>query len=291
MKKTIIFLLILFLINCEKDEGDTYSKELIGNWDGFKTNYSYNITSSVSQTVNNPYKAGSGSIELQGTEEASLYYMYLYSTNGVMQAAISDKPFGVSMINNFVLNIYDYGDYGSFSQLTITSDDVLTLYEGILDFSVNGSEITIDSGALYFFENSNDSIMVSGALVAAQENVQSNQEFEIGIFDLEIVYLEINIKEDNTFVRTKYIIGGQTEESSGTWEATGEEITFHYQNSSDTYSYSVSDSGLELTSHNDLCMSNPDECLPQYELMYGMEVGSLENVILKETTFFNKTAD
>jgi len=290
MKKIILLLVIILFISCEKDEGESYSKDLIGNWDGFKTNYVYTIISSISQTVNNPYEAGTGSLILSSAEEATLQYMYLYSINGVLQISISDKPIGVITEEiHYRLKIYDYGDFGTYSQLTKYISDAGENYEGELEFSLIGSELTVTSGALYH-TSLNDSITVIGTLSPAQTSVNAGSETELGNVDWTFDTFEwnFNIKDDNSFTQTIITIDSGTIERSGTWEATSDEITFHYSNSSDTYAYSVSGSGLVLEFNKDLCVSNPDECLPLYELEYGMESGSLEQVAQIKTTHFSK---
>lgn len=290
MKKIILLLVIILFISCEKDEGESYSKDLIGNWDGFKTNYVYTIISSISQTVNNPYEAGTGSLILSSAEEATLQYMYLYSINGVLQISISDKPIGVITEEiHYRLKIYDYGDFGTYSQLTKYISDAGENYEGELEFSLIGSELTVTSGALYH-TSLNDSITVIGTLSPAQTSVNAGSETELGNVDWTFDTFEwnFNIKDGNSFTQTIITIDSGTIERSGTWEATSDEITFHYSNSSDTYAYSVSGSGLVLEFNKDLCVSNPDECLPLYELEYGMESGSLEQVAQIKTTHFSK---
>ena len=290
MKKIILLLVILLFISCEKDEGESYSKDLIGNWDGFKTNYVYTIISSISQTVNNPYEAGTGSLILSSAEEATLQYMYLYSINGVLQISISDKPIGVITEEiHYRLKIYDYGDFGTYSQLTKYISDADENYEGELEFSLIGSELTVTSGALYH-TSLNDSITVIGTLSPAQTSVNAGSETELGNIDWTFDTFEwnFNIKDGNSFTQTIITIDSGTIERSGTWEATSDEITFHYSNSSDTYAYSVSGSGLVLEFNKDLCVSNPDECLPLFELEYGMESGSLEQVAQIKTTHFSK---
>ncbi len=290
MKKIILLLVIILFISCEKDEGESYSKDLIGNWDGFKTNYVYTIISSISQTVNNPYEAGTGSLILSSAEEATLQYMYLYSINGVLQISISDKPIGVITEEiHYRLKIYDYGDFGTYSQLTKYISDAGENYEGELEFSLIGSELTVTSGALYH-TSLNDSITVIGTLSPAQTSVNAGSETELGNVDWTFDTFEwnFNIKDDNSFTQTIITIDSGTIERSGTWEATSDEITFHYSNSSDTYAYSVSGSGLVLEFNKDLCVSNPDECLPLFELEYGMESGSLEQVAQIKTTYFSK---
>ncbi|MFQ6677030.1 MAG: hypothetical protein ACE5D0_01810 [Fidelibacterota bacterium] len=299
MKKYVLLFIILFLAGCEKEEGESYPKDLIGNWKGFERNYSYNMISNLSQTVTNPYAEGTGSIELNGAETASLKYIYFLNTNGIVQIAMAKNVFGViSEDINFSLNIYDYGDLGSYSQLKVSSDDAAENYEGELEFSLISDnldgfvEIAIVSGALYN-EFVNDSVTVTGTLTSVQENVDANNEIEIGNIDWEFVSYEISflINEDKSFEQTIRTIDSETLEYSGTWDATHDAITFHHKNYSETFEYSVSNSGLELMVANDLCLLNPDVCLSQYELMYGMEVGSLESVILNETTFFNRSSN
>jgi len=237
MKKIILLLVIILFISCEKDEGESYSKDLIGNWDGFKTNYVYTIISSISQTVNNPYEAGTGSLILSSAEEATLQYMYLYSINGVLQISISDKPIGVITEEiHYRLKIYDYGDFGTYSQLTKYISDAGENYEGELEFSLIGSELTVTSGALYH-TSLNDSITVIGTLSPAQTSVNAGSDTELGNVDWTFDTFEwnFNIKDDNSFIQIIITIDSGTIERSGTWEATSDEITFHYSNSSDIY--------------------------------------------------------
>ena len=240
--------------------------------------------------MNNPYEAGTGSLILSSAEEATLQYMYLYSINGVLQISISDKPIGVITEEiHYRLKIYDYGDFGTYSQLTKYISDAGENYEGELEFSLISSELTVTSGALYH-TSLNDSITVIGTLSPAQTSVNAGSETELGNVDWTFDTFEwnFNIKDGNSFTQTIITIDSGTIERSGTWEATSDEITFHYSNSSDTYAYSVSGSGLVLEFNKDLCVSNPDECLPLFELEYGMESGSLEQVAQIKTTHFSK---
>ena len=290
MKKLTLLFILLFLISCAKDDGDSYAKDLIGNWTGYKQNNSYYITSITTQTVTNPYIAGTGSITLDGAEEATLQYIYMYSSHGLTQIAVAQKVFGItSEGNNYILNIYDYGDFGSFSQLFKTSANVSDTYEGELEFSVEGQTISVTGGALYH-ESVDDSVMIVGTLSLVQSDVVSGTAVELGNLDwiFENYEFSMNINDDKTFEQIIITITGDTEETSGTWNADNDEITLHYPNYSKTFSYSVSATSLEMTYNNDLCVLTPDECLPQYEFMYGMEAGSLEQVVQIKTTYFSK---
>ena len=290
MKKLTLLFILLFLISCEKDDGDSYAKDLIGNWTGYKQNNSYFITSITTQTVTNPYITGTGSITLDGAEEATLQYIYMYSSHGLTQIAVAQKVFGItSEGNNYILNIYDYGDFGSFSQLFKTSANASDTYEGELEFSVESQTISVTGGALYH-ESVDDSVMIVGTLSLVQSDVVSGTAVELGNLDwiFENYEFSMNINDDKTFEQIIITITGDTEETSGTWNADSDEITLHYPNYSKTFSYSVSATSLEMTYNNDLCVLTPDECLPQYEFMYGMEAGSLDQVVQIKTTYFSK---
>ena len=290
MKKLTLLFILLFLISCEKDDGDSYAKDLIGNWTGYKQNNSYFITSITTQTVTNPYIAGTGLITLDGAEEATLQYIYMYSSHGLTQITVAQKVFGItSEGNNYILNIYDYGDFGSFSQLFKTSANASDTYEGELEFSVEGQTVSLTGGALYH-DSVDDSVMVVGTLSLVQSEVISGTALQLGNLDwmFENYEFSMNINDDKTFEQIIITITGDTEETSGTWNADNDEITLHYPNYSKTFSYSVSATNLEMTYNNDLCVLTPDECLPQYELMYDMENGSLDQVVQVKTTYFSK---
>jgi len=290
MKKLTLLFILLFLISCAKDDGDSYAKDLIGNWTGYKQNNSYYITSITTQTVTNPYIAGTGLITLDGAEEATLQYIYMYSSHGLTQITVAQKVFGItSEGNNYILNIYDYGDFGSFSQLFKTSANASDTYEGELEFSVEGQTVSLTGGALYH-DSVDDSVMVVGTLSLVQSEVISGTALQLGNLDwmFENYEFSMNINDDKTFEQIIITITGDTEETSGTWNADNDEITLHYPNYSKTFSYSVSATNLEMTYNNDLCVLTPDECLPQYEFMYGMEAGSLEQVVQIKTTYFSK---
>ena len=290
MKKLTLLFILLFLISCEKDNGDSYAKDLIGNWTGYKQNNSYYITSITTQTVTNPYIAGTGLITLDGAEEATLQYIYMYSSHGLTQITVAQKVFGItSEGNNYILNIYDYGDFGSFSQLFKTSANASDTYEGELEFSVEGQTVSLTGGALYH-DSVDDSVMVVGTLSLVQSEVISGTALQLGNLDwmFENYEFSMNINDDKTFEQIIITITGDTEETSGTWNADNDVITLHYPNYSKTFSYSVSATNLEMTYNNDLCVLTPDECLPQYELMYDMENGSLDQVVQVKTTYFSK---
>ena len=290
MKKLTLLFILLFLISCEKDDGDSYAKDLIGNWTGYKQNNSYYITSITTQTVTNPYIAGTGLITLDGAEEATLQYIYMYSSHGLTQITVAQKVFGItSEGNNYILNIYDYGDFGSFSQLFKTSANASDTYEGELEFSVEGQTVSLTGGALYH-DSVDDSVMVVGTLSLVQSEVISGTALQLGNLDwmFENYEFSMNINDDKTFEQIIITITGDTEETSGTWNADNDVITLHYPNYSKTFSYSVSATNLDMTYNNDLCVLTPDECLPQYELMYDMENGSLDQVVQVKTTYFSK---
>jgi hypothetical protein len=290
MKKLTLLFILLFLISCAKDDGGSYAKDLIGNWTGYKQNNSYYITSITTQTVTNPYIAGTGLITLDGAEEATLQYIYMYSSHGLTQITVAQKVFGItSEGNNYILNIYDYGDFGSFSQLFKTSANASDTYEGELEFSVEGQTVSLTGGALYH-DSVDDSVMVVGTLSLVQSEVISGTALQLGNLDwmFENYEFSMNINDDKTFEQIIITITGDTEETSGTWNADNDVITLHYPNYSKTFSYSVSATNLDMTYNNDLCVLTPDECLPQYEFMYGMEAGSLEQVVQIKTTYFSK---
>lgn len=290
MKKIILLFAMLFLASCEKEKGDTYSKDLIGEWNGFKQTNSYSIVTNTTLTVTNPYVEGNGSITIAGAEEATLIYIYMYSTNGIIQVSASKNVFGItSEDENFELNVYDYGDFGNFSQLFKTSPGNSDLYEGELEFDIHNSTITINSGALHH-ETVTDSVTITGSLAVSQAEVSAGSETELGTMEWVFTDYEIglNINDDKTFVQTITDLDGDTEELTGEWEGDSDEITLHFSGHSLTYSYSVSSTGLELVYTDDICLLTPDECLPQYELMYGMESGSLDKVVLLETIHFSK---
>ena len=290
MKKIILLFAMLFLASCEKEKGDTYSKDLIGEWNGFKQTNSYSIVTNTTLTVTNPYVEGNGSITIAGAEEATLIYIYMYSTNAVIQVSASKNVFGItSEDENYELNVYDYGDFGNFSQLFKTSPGNSDLYEGELEFDIHNSTITINSGALHH-EMVTDSVTITGSLAVSQVEVSTGSETELGTMEWVFTDYKIglNIKDDKTFVQTIIDLDGDTEELTGEWEGDSDEITLHFSGHSLTYSYSVSSTGLELVYTDDICLLTPDECLPQYELMYGMESGSLDQVVLLETTHFSK---
>lgn len=285
-------------MGCEKDEKNTYSKNIIGHWDGFKRNYSYSIQSNQSQLMVNPYERGIGVVEVSGAETASLTYMYIYSANGVLQISMAKNVFDIpSEESNYILNIYDYGYFGSFSQLTVTSSDYSTLYEGELEYTVNSiingnGEVTIQSGALYH-SSTNDSVMITGTLAPIQVAVNAGTVYEIGNVDWDFTNYLTNLFIDGnkTFKKTIRTLDGEVLIDSGTWDATEKELTFYYANRTQQFTFNVTNSNLDLIYINDLCIQAPDDCLPQYEWMYGMVGGSLENVVLKETTFFNKSSN
>ena len=82
----------------------------------------------------------------------------------------------------------------------------------------------------------NDSVTVTGTLLAVQENVNAGIEQEIGNIDWEFVSYEIRflINNDNSFDQTIVTIDTEMLECSGTRVATRVEITSHYFNYSDT---------------------------------------------------------
>ncbi|HBR87614.1 MAG TPA: hypothetical protein DEA65_07300, partial [Candidatus Marinimicrobia bacterium] len=211
-------------------------------------------------------------------------------SHGLTQITVAQKVFGItSEGNNYILNIYDYGDFGSFSQLFKTSANASDTYEGELEFSVEGQTVSLTGGALYH-DSVDDSVMVVGTLSLVQSEVISGTALQLGNLDwmFENYEFSMNINDDKTFEQIIITITGDTEETSGTWNADNDVITLHYPNYSKTFSYSVSATNLDMTYNNDLCVLTPDECLPQYEFMYGMEAGSLEQVVQIKTTYFSK---
>lgn len=290
MKKLFFISIILFLMSCEKEKGDSYSKDLLGSWNGFKQTNSYSIVANTSLTVTNPYVSGNGSLIIDGAENAALNYIYMYSTNGVIMVSVSKNVFGISNEDeNFLLNVYDYGDFGNFSQLFKTSPGNSDIYEGELEFDIHNSTITINSGALHH-ETVSDSVMITGSVAVSQTNVTAGNQTELGSLEWVFIDYTVNLmlNNDMTFTQTITNLDGDTEEFTGEWEGDSDEITLHFSGHSLTYEYSVSSSGLELVYIDDICMLTPDECLPQYELMYGMESGALEQVVLLETVYYTK---
>lgn len=285
--KHISIVLVLLMVSCEQENNNTVSKNILDDWHVFKLTQTISIETNVSVTINNPFVEGNGSILVSGAQETELKYIYLYSANGVTNVHISNNNLGIDL--NYVLNIYDYGSLGSYAQFSVIDIDALRVYEGDLNFTIDETVVMVHSGALYN-ENQTDSVLITGNLSPVQMTIPGVTETELGTAEWLFNQYEktLSISKDNHFVETIIYSNGDSVETNGVWEGNAEELTLHYDTYSATYAYAFNEHTLILSLRTDMCASSMEDCLSVYELIFGLESGTLKAVTQMESTYFSK---
>ena len=314
MKKLLFILPLLLWVACEEDAEDTLPTELVGTWYLTDGELYMEMTTNSDQTMIDQFGPGIGSIEVDGTVNTSLTYMILDEDYGAVSIMVANQsPFGPSIYPIYYLMVSSYGEQLSAIFYAVESeDDYIFYFTESLDLSYDLDSYTVTMGSTEFFGTDmyGDSLSVtlSGTIqansIAIPANTPTQVDFPDSFIDDDASEIIMTLEEDGSCVLTEvyeYDDETETETDVGTWSVNDDQLILlieyegYGETEVDTLEATVSVSGntLSLIIEENYCSEAEedelDECLEEGEMEFGLDPGSLTNLVMVQIMNFSNT--
>ena len=314
MKRLLIILPLLFWIACDEDAEDNLTAELVGTWYLTDGELYMEMTTNSDQTMIDQFGPGIGSIEVDGTVNTSLTYMILDEDHGAVSIMVANQyPFGPSIYPIYYLMVSSYGgDLSAVFYAVESEDDYIFYFTESLDLSYDLDSYTVTMGSTEFFGTDmyGDSLSVtlSGTIqansIAILANTPTQVDFPDSFIDDDASEITMTLEEDGSCVLTEvygYDDETETETDVGTWSVNDDQLILlieyegYGETEVDTLEATVSVSGntLSLIIEDNYCSEAEedelDECLEEGEMEFGLDPGSLTNLVMVQIMNFSNT--
>ena len=314
MKKLLFILPLLLWVACEEDAEDTLPTELVGTWYLSNSEAYMEMTTNSDQTMIDQFGPGIGSIAVDGAVNTSMTYMISDEDYGWVSIMVANQsiyeprnfPFyylmvdsygGVLSANFYAAESWDYGTY---------------YFTDSLDLSYDLDSYTVTMGSTEFFGTDmyGDSLSVtlSGTIqansIAIPANTPTQVDFPDSFIDDDASEITMTLEEDGSCVLTEvygYDDETETETDVGTWSVNDDQLILlieyegYGETEVDTLEATVSVSGntLSLITEENYCSEAEedelDECLEEGAMEFGLDPGSLTNLVMVQIMNFSNT--
>ena len=314
MKKLLFILPLLLWVACEEDAEDTLPTELVGTWYLSNSEAYMEMTTNSDQTMIDQFGPGIGSIAVDGAVNTSMTYMISDEDYGWVSIMVANQsiyeprnfPFyylmvdsygGVLSANFYAAESWDYGTY---------------YFTDSLDLSYDLDSYTVTMGSTEFFGTDmyGDSLSVtlSGTIqansIAIPANTPTQVDFPDSFIDDDASGFIMTLEEDGSCVLTEvyeYDDETETETDVGTWSVNDDQLILlieyegYGETEVDTLEATVSVSGntLSLITEENYCSEAEedelDECLEEGAMEFGLDPGSLTNLVMVQIMNFSNT--
>ena len=312
MKRLLIILPLLFWIACDEDAEDNLTAELVGTWYLTGGELYMEMTTNSDQTMIDRFGPGIGSIEVEGAVNTSLTYMFLDEDYGDYYIVIANQFLdGPENLPIYFLSLNSYGgDLSTHFYAVESEDGYIVYFTDSLDLSYDLDSHTVTMGSTEFFGTDmyGDSLSVtlSGTIQANTIAIPANTPTQVDqshYFDY-MPEMTITLEADGSIVRTEtsdYYEEPETETYEGTWSVSGDQLIIleEYEGNGETEvdtleaTVSVSGNTLSLIIEENYCSEAEedelDECLEEGAMEFGLDPGSLTNLVMVQIMNFSNT--
>ena len=317
MKKLLFILPLLLWVACEEDAEDTLPTELVGTWYLSNSGVYMEMTTNSDQTMIDQVGPGIGSIAVDGVVNTSMTYMISDEDYGWVSIMVANQS--IYEPRNFpfyYLMVSSYDGDASANFAAAESFDYETYYfTDSLDFSYDLDSYTFTIGSTEFYGtdmygvvDSSLSVTLSGTIqansIAIPANTPTQVDLSDSFIDDDASGFIMTLEEDGSCVLTEgyeYDDETETETDVGTWSVNDDQLILlieyegYGETEVDTLEATVSVSGnmLSLTIEENYCSEAEedelDECLEEGAMEFGLDPGSLTNLVMVQIMNFSNT--
>jgi len=313
MKKLLFILPLLLWVACEEDAEDTLPTELVGTWYLTDGELYMEMTTNSDQTMIDQIGPGIGSIAVDGAVNTSMTYMISDEDYGWVSIMVANQSpfFGPSIYPIYYLMVSSYGgDLSAVFYAVESEDDYIFYFTESLDLSYDLDSYTVTIGSTEFFGTDmyGDSLSVtlSGTIqansIAIPANTPTQVDFPDSFIDDDASEIIMTLEEDGSCVLTEvyeYDDETETETDVGTWSVNGDQLILEDEDDEDDEDtatellFSLSGNTLSLIFEENYCSEAEedelDECLEEGEMEFGLDPGSLTNLVMVQIMNFSNT--
>ena len=314
MKRLLIILPLLFWISCDEDAEDNLTAELVGTWYLTDGELYMEMTTNSDQTMIDSFGPGIGAIAVEGAVNTSLTYMFLDEDYGEVSIMVANQSLdgpGIPPLYYLIVSSYG-GELSAIFYALESEDDYIYYFTESLDLSYDLDSYTVTIGSTEFFGTDmyGDSLSVtlSGTIqansIAIPANTPTQVDLSDSFIDDDASGFIMTLEEDGSCVLTEvyeYDDETETETDVGTWSVNDDQLILlieyegYGETEVDTLEATVSVSGnmLSLIIEENYCSEAEedelDECLEEGAMEFGLDPGSLTNLVMVQIMNFSNT--
>ena len=291
--KYLLFIMLIFsfvLVSCKKTVTEPKESSIVGKWQISGLANKWIVTTTSDQLVKIPY-SGNGQITSFGSYNSVFNGLILLSLDPFVIAAV-ELEYGMLLTDAIVID--------GVTGIGVTSNsNTDQTFEGNVNYVFNGTTLTITESILTNPQNAAETVTVSGSLSFATENVPANTQTFIQAPNIWMTYYysgpyTTEFLDDGSLIRSTPNVQGSADEN-GTWSINDNNLTVNIidgnSTSTETYNYSLDGNTLILADTFDICSEEDDSenCLNEYEQLFGIETESLTELGVEVKSVFNRT--
>lgn len=280
-----LLLLVPILSGCDASGPDENGvrQALVGTWMRAGRSAATYLTASISQQIIDPNAPGEGAIRLTGDVEAKLSYLWPSHHSPYSTIVASDTSLKA---------IFRPGRTQKTIRLKIEPTSTprnITLYIGTEAYVYRRGDFIYDydeqAGTLLIldevvFSNAVGMITANGTLTSGHQVLRADEETLVFRLPAECPCLQeiLTLRDDGTYT-VSWVDARGPQTTNGTWRVEGEMLVFDYAEKAGEgrTAFEVMDDHLVLKSVGEAGQDEEEE-LAKYEVMYGVETGTLIDV-------------
>jgi len=285
----LTILLSVIIISCKNNVTDPKENSIIGKWQITGLANKWMITTSSDQLVKIPY-SGSGQITSFGSYNSVFNGLVLQSSDPFVIAAV-ELEYGMVLTDAIVID-------GVTKMGKASNSNTDQTFEGIVNYSFNGTTLTITESILTNPQNATETVTVNGSISFITENVPANTQTYVSAPDIWITFYytgpyTTEYFTDGTVSQTRPTSEGDIVRN-GTWSMSDDMLTVNMVDNNETttkdYNVIIDGSTLAMTESFNICSDGSDklECLNGYEQLFGLDAGSMSDLGVEVKSIFNK---
>jgi len=311
----LIALSIVLFWSCEDDADDENNQsDLVGTWYFTDGESSVEITTDSDQTAVLPFSEGIGSIDLSGEITTELTYMMAHEEDGEIEIMLVSQSMNLyPLFPLYVATISITGGGGSAFFVVSESEDSITIYvANSIDMSFDADNHTLTINSTDFMKidmstgqmDTNSVVTFNGTLQSQTVNITANMPTLIDLGEIPSGIMTMIFESNGHWLSMIPDYDGDTpiDTSAGTWEIVDgvlmimEEVDDEGGNYIDTsvVEYTFSNNILTMNLEIDQCEEEVDypleDCLEEAEMEYGLDSGSLVDIVQVMVWNFSQTA-
>ena len=294
--KYLLIIMLIFsfaLVSCKKTITEPKESSIVGSWQLYAAANNWVMTTTSDQLVKKPY-SGDGQISSFGAYNSVFNGLLLLSSDPFIIAAV-ELEYGMFSTDAIVID-------GTTGVGKVSNSNTDQTFEGIVNYTFDGTTLTITESILTNPQNAAETVTVSGSLSFVTASVPANTQTYVQVPGVWMFYYHFYYNgtvtteffDDNSTIRTRYI--GQTPvDENGTWSVNDNILTLIITDGDNTYTeiydYNLDNNTLMLSETFNICSGEEDSenCLNEYEHLFIIDIGSLTELEVEVKTIFNKT--
>ena len=297
---------LILLSSCEDTLDEKAKKiiesDLLGSWEGVSFDQFVEVESSVEQDIFLMFSPGEGAINISGDLTESLTYIFAWGEAGSYSVFVGNSFLGEGDLPMYQLTLMSFTGMDPTLTLDVSLANSSTYHfestDFVSTFDYSTTVLTISDVQLVA-DDSLTTITVGGQLQMKQVHIADNEKTQFNPFEglglEELALGQMIFRGDQMLdMVTENEEGSGMDTTQGYWDLSNNELTIARvypdgSTSSEVMQLEIDGDELVMTVEGG-CVdeSDPQNCLSDFEAMFGFQAGSLTSFLMYQEMRYQK---